>query len=303
MSSPLRIGTRDSELALWQAQKVKDLLEQEGFEAVLVPVKSEGDLKLDRPIYELGITGIFTRTLDIALLAGKIDLAVHSLKDVPTLLPKGLSLGAILERASSSDVLVYEQTPDLDDACTIATGSLRRKAQWLHRYPHHQVVGLRGNVNTRLRKLKENQWAGAIFAKAGLERIGLLPVSHMRLDWMTPAPAQGAIGVAVREDQPEVVAAVARIDHQLTRICVDIERDFLRTLEGGCSAPIGALATVQENTINFKGVLHSLDGSQELVVKHNESLAQSTGMGRRAAAELLANGGAKIMDAIRKAGE
>ena len=270
---------------------------------MLVPIKSDGDIKLDKPIYELGITGIFTKALDIALLAGNIDLAVHSLKDVPTLLPKGIKLGAILERASSSDVLVVRDATDLDTDCTIATGSLRRKAQWLHRYPHHQVVGLRGNVNTRLRKLQENDWVGAIFAKAGLERIGLLPKSHLLLDWMTPAPAQGAIGVAVREDQPEVVAAVAHIDHQLTRICVDIERDFLRTLEGGCSAPIGALARVEGNTINFKGVLHSLDGSQELVVKRNESLAQSTGIGRRAAEELLANGGAKIMEAIRKAGE
>ena len=170
----IRIGTRDSELALWQAHTVQNKLQQLGYETEIVAVKSTGDIILDKPLYELGITGIFTKTLDIAMLKGEVDIAVHSMKDVPTTLPKGIKQIAVLERANTLDILVHKGNLDfLNTDGIIATGSLRRKAQWLHKYPTHIVEDLRGNVNTRMQKLKDNNWNGAIFAAAGLERINL----------------------------------------------------------------------------------------------------------------------------------
>ena len=163
MEKVLRIGTRDSELAMWQAKKVQSLLENLGYTTTLVPVKSQGDLTLDIPLYEMGITGVFTKVLDVAMLQGHIDIAVHSMKDVPTMLPQGIVKGAVLERANVQDVLVHKGNLDFLSMAeaTIATGSLRRKAQWLRRYPTHRVENLRGNIATRLRKLQEQPWQGA----------------------------------------------------------------------------------------------------------------------------------------------
>jgi hydroxymethylbilane synthase len=202
MYTPIRIGTRESQLAVWQAMQVKEMLEVEGMAAVLVPIKSEGDIDLKTPLYEMGVQGIFTRSLDIALLNNTIDIAVHSMKDVPTQLPRGVAQAAVLKRGPVHDLLVYKGDADFlhhrDSAARIATSSIRRQAQWLHRYPHHQIHNLRGNVNTRLRKLAEEDWQAAIFAQAGLERIGLRPEKSIVLEWMLPAPAQGAIVVAAR---------------------------------------------------------------------------------------------------------
>ena len=172
MNRIIRIGTRDSELALWQANTVKDQLEALGHKTTLVPVKATGDLVLDKPLYELGITGIFTKTLDVAMLKGEIDIAVHSMKDVPTALPKGIVQAAVLKRGNYMDILAFKGNEEFlgQREGTIATGSLRRKAQWLNRYPTHTVTDLRGNVNSRYQKLKDNDWNGAIFAAAGLER-------------------------------------------------------------------------------------------------------------------------------------
>ena len=169
MNKIIKIGTRDSELALWQAYSVKNKLEKLGYKTEIISVKSQGDIVLDKPLYEMGITGVFTRTLDIAMLQGEIDIAVHSMKDVPTALPQGIVQGAILERANVKDILIYKKNLDFlsQKEAIIATGSLRRKAQWLHKYPHHKVENLRGNVNTRLQKLNEKQGAAAIFAVAG----------------------------------------------------------------------------------------------------------------------------------------
>src|SRR5690606_21201508 len=202
MKKTIRIGTRDSELALWQANTVKNALEALGHQTELVPVKSEGDLVLDKPLYEMGISGIFTKTLDIDMLNGTVDITVHSLKDVPTKLSNGIVQTVVLERASFEDILVVNGEIDFENPCSIATGSLRRQAQWLNRYPNHKVVDLRGNVNTRLQKFKDNNWDGAIFAKAGLERINLLPKKYIDLSWMLPAPAQGAmVIVALEKDE------------------------------------------------------------------------------------------------------
>ena len=243
MSKIIRIGTRDSELALWQAKTVQSQLEHLGHKTQLVPVKSDGDLKLNKPIYELGITGVFTKILDVAMLNHEIDIAVHSLKDVPTLLPKGIVQAAVLKRGNVRDTLVYKNNEEFlsQKHAVIATGSLRRKAQWLNRYPTHSVVGLRGNVNTRLQKLEESDWNGAIFAAAGIGRIGLTPEEAINLEWMIPAPAQGAIMITAREEDEDFRAICNEINHEETEICTTIERQFLNLLEGGCSAPIGAL--------------------------------------------------------------
>ena len=265
---PIRIGTRDSQLALWQAETVQYQLELLGYPTEIVGIKSEGDLELTTPLYEMGITGIFTKALDIALLKGEIDIAVHSMKDVPTLLPDGIAVGAVLERGNPHDILVYKgDVSDLDSrVATIATSSLRRKAQWLHRYPHHTIENLRGNVNTRLQKLADNPWDGAIFAAAGLERIDKLPEDYLVLDWMLPAPAQGAIMVLAHEDNVDLQGILLKIHDGKTYIETQVERAFLRALEGGCTAPIGAYAEFDGEQVHFKGGLWSEDGKREALV-------------------------------------
>ncbi len=302
MAKTIRIGTRDSELALWQANTVKDRLEALGYDTELISVKSTGDLILDKPLYELGITGIFTKTLDIAMLAGNIDIAVHSMKDVPTQLPKGIIQAAVLKRADVEDILVHKSNNlerDLREPSTIATGSLRRKAQWLNRYPNHSVVDLRGNVNTRLQKVADNNWMGAIFAKAGLERINLKPENHIVLDWMIPAPAQGAMVIAAMENDKFCVDACGKLNDHASEIATTVEREFLRELEGGCTAPIGALAVIKDRTIHFKGVLISLDGKQKLEVEKSIDLNKNFHFGRKCAVEILENGGREMMEEIK----
>ncbi|KGO92636.1 hydroxymethylbilane synthase [Flavobacterium subsaxonicum] len=301
MIKTIRIGTRDSELALWQAHTVEKKLNDLGYATEIVAVKSTGDLILDVPLYELGITGIFTKTLDIAMIRGEVDIAVHSMKDVPTALPKGIVQAAVLERADSRDILVHKgNTNFFTDAATIATGSLRRQAQWLNRYPNHNVVDLRGNVNTRLKKLEDNDWEGAVFAAAGLERINLTPTNHIMLDWMIPAPAQGAMVVVAMENDPFCREALAQLNHKPTELATFIERQFLKKLEGGCTAPIGALATYIDDEIRFEGVLLSIDGSEKLhiekVVALNDDIAN---FGNACAEEILQNGGTELMEQIK----
>ncbi|MGY3795314.1 hydroxymethylbilane synthase [Aquimarina sp. 433] len=295
----IRIGTRDSELALWQAKTVQNKLEKLGHETILIPVKSTGDIILDKPLYELGITGIFTKTLDVAMINNDIDIAVHSMKDVPTALPKGIVEAAILERANSNDILVHKGVDFLNTNGTIATGSLRRKAQWLHKYPKHSVVDLRGNVNTRMQKLQDNDWNGAIFAAAGLERIDLKPKEYIDLDWMIPAPAQGAMLVVAKEDDTYCLEALEKLDHEHSKICVHVEREFLRKLEGGCTAPIGALATIEEDELHFTGALFSLDGKEKIEVAETIKLEYVNEFGIRCAERVLDNGGKELMQKIK----
>ena len=299
MNKIIRIGTRDSQLALWQAKTVQVALEKLGHFTQLVPVKSTGDLNLDQPLYEMGITGIFTKTLDMAMLTDTIDIAVHSMKDVPTVLPRGIVEAAVLKRATSKDILVHKGLDFLNNEGTIATGSLRRKAQWLFKYPKHSVVDLRGNVVTRMEKLKESDWNGAIFAAAGLQRIELTPKNHISLDWMLPAPAQGAMLIVARENDTFCRDILQTLNHKESNLCVQIEREFLKILEGGCTAPIGALATIKDNTLNFKGVLFSLDGKQKIDVEKTVSLDQINSLGKICAEEVLQNGGSKLMKEIK----
>lgn len=296
----IRIGTRDSELALWQAHTVQKKLIELGYSTEIVAVKSTGDLILDKPLYELGITGIFTKTLDVAMIKGEVDIAVHSMKDVPTTLPTGIVQAAVLERANTLDILVHKGNLDfLNTSGTIASGSLRRKAQWLHKYPSHQVEDLRGNVNTRMQKLKDNNWNGAIFAAAGLERINLKPETYINLDWMVPAPAQGAMLVVAMENDTYSQKALAQLNHKETEICTFIERQFLRTLEGGCTAPIGALAKTNGDKIDFEGVLHSLDGKENYTIKKSCNFDEYHFFGKNCATEILTKGGNLLMEKLR----
>lgn len=301
MPKIIRIGTRDSELALWQAKTVQRQLEHLGHKTQLVPVKSEGDIVLNKPIYELGTTGVFTKVLDSALLNNSIDIAVHSLKDVPTALPKGIVQAAVLKRGNVKDVLVYKNNEEFlsQKDAIIATGSLRRKAQWLNRYPTHQLVGLRGNVNTRLQKLKDNDWNGAIFAAAGLGRIGLTPEETIHLDWMVPAPAQGAVMITALSEDEETKAICAEINHEETEICTTIERQFLRLLEGGCSAPIGALAIIKNEEVNFHGILLSLDGGKKIEVKRVEKLGRHHQIAKYCADFIIDRGGKRLMEQLK----
>ncbi|MDR5591441.1 hydroxymethylbilane synthase [Christiangramia sp. SM2212] len=300
MSKVIRIGTRDSELALWQAKTVQNALEKTGHKTELVPVKSTGDLNLDQPLYEMGITGIFTKTLDVAMIKGEVDIAVHSMKDVPTALPKGIVEGAVMKRASNKDILVHKGVDFLEsENGTIATGSLRRKAQWLYKHPEHKVVDLRGNVNTRMQKLEDSDWNGAIFAAAGLERIEIKPENFIDLNWMIPAPAQGAMLIVAMEDDKYCREALALLNHKESQVCVHIEREFLKVLEGGCTAPIGALAKKVNDHIHFHGALFSLDGKKKIDVERALPFNEVENMGKECALEILNNGGRELMASIK----
>lgn len=301
MSKIIRIGTRDSQLALWQAKLVQKLLEQEGHKTILVPVKSTGDLVQDKPLYALGITGVFTRTLDIAMLNGDIDIAVHSLKDVPTVLPKGIVQAAVIKRGNVNDALIYKTNEEFlsQKEAVIATGSLRRRAQWLNRYPTHTIVGLRGNVNTRLQKLEDSDWNGAIFAAAGLGRLELKPEESFNLSWMVPAPAQGAVMVAALEEDEYVREACKVLNHEETEICTTIERQFLNRLEGGCTAPIGALARIKDDIIKFKGILLSEDGSKKIEIEREEKLGNHENFAVECADFIIERGGKRLIDQLR----
>lgn len=324
MLKTLRIGTRDSKLALWQAMQVRDMLAAAGVHAELVPVRSEGDIDLKTPLYAMGVQGIFTRSLDAALLNNRVDIAVHSMKDVPIGLPLGICQAAVLPRGPVSDLLVYRgdadgikkrlgytdghwTTPDANMDATdmtpflVATSSLRRRAQWLNRYPAHRTTDLRGNVQTRLKKLEASDWNGAIFARAGLDRIGLLPSHALELDWMLPAPAQGAIMVVCREEDTQARECLAALNDAQTELCTRVERDFLKTLMGGCTTPVGALAEIRDGTLFFRGNLLSVDGRHKVSATWEGDRSMAGDCGIRAANQVMEEGGREILEGLRHA--
>jgi hydroxymethylbilane synthase len=298
MKNKIRIGTRKSELALKQAHTVGELIESKGGSYKIVEINSEGDLNLKTPLNQLGFTGVFTKALDIALLENKIDIAVHSLKDVPTILPNKIIQSAVLKRDNPLDILVKKDKKPLnfEPPLTIATGSIRRKAQWLHKYPNHIIDGLRGNVNTRLQKLQDNNWNGAIFSHSGLDRIKLIPDDYIKLDWMVSAPAQGVVSIVSLKENKELFDFIHQLNHKETEIVSTIERDFLNELEGGCSAPIGAIAIIKEKTVHFKGILTSVEGKQQIEIQEKIALSDSENFGRVCAQQLLINGGKELME-------
>ena len=301
----IRIATRQSPLALWQAEHVAARLEQlfPQVKTELVKMVTRGDKILDTPLAKIGGKGLFVKELEQGMLEGAADIAVHSMKDVPTALPIGIVQAAVLERANTLDILVHKGNLDfLQEKGTIATGSLRRQAQWWNKYPNHTVVDLRGNVNTRMQKLHENEWNGAVFAAAGLERINLKPANYINLDWMIPAPAQGAMLVVAMANDDFTKEAVAELNDIETEICTHIERQFLKTLEGGCTAPIGALAKYNEkdDVIEFRGVLFSIDGQEKIEIDKSVPIEQWKKLGYESAQEILQNGGAVLMKKIKE---
>ena len=297
----IRIGTRNSPLAMWQAKEVEQKLQNLGYETVLVPVLSSGDKNLNQPLYSLGITGVFTKDLDIALLNNEIDIAVHSLKDVPTILPQNIEVSAVLERDFPQDVLVRKSSSKNKDLAElkIATSSLRRRAFWSEKFPNTQFSDIRGNVQTRLKKLEEGDFDATLFSLAGIKRMEM-ELEYEMLDFMISAPSQGVVAISSRVDDVKTKAILQKINHKTTQICVEIERNFLRTLEGGCTAPIGAIAVFEENKIKFSGRLNSLDGSKTINVVEEFDYDDSENYGKKFAEFVLKNGGKEMMEEIKK---
>lgn len=296
----IRIGTRNSPLAMWQAKEVEQKLQNLGYETSLVPVLSSGDKNLNQPLYSLGITGVFTKDLDIALLNNEIDIAVHSLKDVPTLLPKNIEISAVLERDFPQDVLVRKSSSKNKDLAElkIATSSLRRRAFWLEQFPETEFFDIRGNVQTRLKKLEEGDFDATLFSLAGIKRMEM-ELDFEFLGFMISAPSQGVVAIASRIDDVETRKILQKINHKETQICVEIERNFLRTLEGGCTAPIGAIAKFEDNKIYFKGKLNSLDGAKTLNLVEEFEYNHSENFGEKFAKIILEKGGKEMMEVIK----
>ena len=302
----LRLGTRGSILARNQAAQVADLLAARGFEVETVIIRTTGD-KYQEGLPPLGKDrGIFTKELQHALLEGKIDLAVHSLKDVPTDPVQGLRIGAVLPRASPFDVLVGRTSVELSGISAlgrIGTGSARRKAQLLYLFPHMVIEPIRGNVDTRLRKLDEGQFDAIILAEAAMERLGLHHRGYLRLPgaFMLPAPAQGAIAVEIRTDDPQIRQIVGELDHLPSRAAVEAERHFLRVLQGGCLAPVAALGIVRGDRLILAGRVLSPDGRKRLDGTLSRLLTEAERLGERLAEQLLDQGAGLLITAAREA--
>lgn len=297
----LKIGTRNSPLALWQAQEVESKLKTLGFETEIVPIISSGDKNLDQPLYALGITGVFTKDLDIALLNKEIDIAVHSLKDVPTQLPHNIQISAVLERDFPEDVLVRnDDSEPLDiEVLKIATSSLRRRAFWLKEFPETEFTDIRGNVQTRLKKLDNGIANATIFSLAGIKRMNL-DITYEQIPFLLQAPSQGVVAIASLSDNDKLNERLKTISHKETEICVTIEREFLKTLEGGCTAPIGAKAEMLDGQIRFIGRLCSLDGKNCIETDEIFDWNDSENFGEKIALKVLENGGKELMEEIRK---
>jgi len=300
----IRIGTRKSKLALWQAYKVQQELKALGQASELILIESEGDIVLDTPLPLMGGKGVFTKALDDALVAGKIDIAVHSHKDIPTDLPEGIELCTVMERANPFDVLVVRKDTEFlnieDYAGLIATSSNRRRSQWLDRYEKHSTCDIRGNVQTRIKKLRESNWDGAIFAAAGLQRLELDHEIAMVLDWMVPAPGQGAVAVVCREGDTATAAICSGFHHEETAFCTGIERDFLNRLNGGCSAPIGAYAKVEEGILKLQTIVMDPNAEIKIEVNLEKDAMLAHNLGIEAAEYALERGAKDIIDKLPK---
>lgn len=292
--NPLRIATRGSKLALWQADHVAALLRPllEPRPVELVIVQTTGDRVQDRSLNVIGGQGAFTKEIQQAVLDDRADVAVHSLKDLPTQPVPGLVLAATPPRAAVQDAFVsvkYRRFDDLPEAATLATGSLRRRAQLLHRRPDLRLVDMRGNVETRLRKMHEQGLDGMILALAGLERLGLADqvAEVLPEEWMLPAVGQGALGVECRAEDAQTRAVLERINHRDTYLAVLAERAFLRALGGGCLVPIAALGQVHGNDLHVQGMVCSPDGSRRIAAAVSGAADDAEPLGGRLAERLL----------------
>jgi len=302
------IGSRGSELALWQANFVKKELEKKNknVSVEIKIIKTKGDKILDVALSKIGDKSLFTKELETELLNNKIDLAVHSLKDLQTEIPKGLKLAAVTKRYNVQDVLIARKKGttifNLPDGATVATGSLRRKCQLLHVRPDLNLVELRGNVPSRIKKFLESDWDAIILARAGVERLKLDKYisSIIKTDVMLPAVGQGALGIETRSDNKIVNDIVKSIHHENTYKAVLAERALLKTLEGGCQVPIGAFAKVKPNSLLLNALVGSLDGSLTFRKKIHGSKNNPEKLGRELARDLLKAGAKIILDEIYK---
>lgn len=308
MTVAIRLGTRGSALARWQAQWVAARLTEQGAEVTLVPIVTRGDRRQEGTIGELGDRGVFTREIQRALLDGQIDLAVHSLKDLPTDEAPGLALTAVPPRADPGDVLVSSRYASLDALpaqAVIGTGSLRRRAQLLHVRPDLVLRDIRGNVDTRLRKLDQGDYDALVLAEAGLVRLGLADRITQRLTpaVLLPAVGQGALGLETRSDDLQVRKILAKLDDPVAHAAVLAERAMLSALQGGCLAPIAAWCRLEsssaEASLLLTGRVLPPDGSRTLEVTHSGTTSDPVFLGRRVAESLLAQGAAEMVEQAR----
>ncbi len=296
----LRIGTRKSKLALWQANYVKELLQRRGFEVELVKITTSGDKILDSPLSKIGGKGLFVKEIENALLRGEVDLAVHSCKDVPTKIPRGLKIVAITKREDPRDVLITREGKGLEDlreGAKVGTSSLRRRVQILRRRKDLRVENLRGNVDTRLRKLDEGLYDAIVLSYAGVRRMGFEGRITQVLDFI-PAVGQGALAIEVREGDEKVIRAVEFLNDQRSYLEVMAERSFLEVLEGGCQVPMGALAKVLNGKVFIEGFIADLEGERFYLSREEGDLREFREVGKRLAEKLLRMGGEEVLREI-----
>lgn len=303
-TTTIRIGTRGSPLALAQAEETRRQLVAKathGGDAEIVPIRTTGDAIRDRPLSEVGGKGLFTKEIDEAQMSGRIDIAVHSAKDMPTRLPEGIVIAACLEREDVRDAILSPRAGSLAGlapGAVLGTSSLRRRAMALRLRPDLAVVDFRGNVETRIRKLEDGIADATLLALAGLRRLGLADRAAGVLDsddWL-PAVGQGAIAITARRDDATTRSLLALLDHRDTSVALAVERAFLTVLDGSCRTPIGGLARIEGETVVFRGIIVAPDGSEAHEVERRGSIADAVALGADAGAELLRRGGPEFFD-------
>ncbi|WDP89643.1 MAG: hydroxymethylbilane synthase [Desulfobacter sp.] len=305
MKNKVRIGTRGSQLALWQANYIKGRIEQafEQIEVDIVIIKTTGDRITDRPLAMVGGKGLFVKEIETALLENRIDLAVHSMKDMPGELPPGLVIGAVPERENPFDVLISREGKAFSDypqGAVIGTSSLRRGSQLKHARPDLEISSIRGNLDTRLKKLKSGEYDAIVLAAAGLRRLGQEKEisEYLNEEIMVPAVGQGALCIETRENDPDMAPVMEALDHGPTRVCVEGERAFLKQIEGSCHIPVACFGKLIQEDIVLTAIVASEDGSEVI----RESIAAQAGnvaqKGRKLAEQLLENGGKRILESL-----
>ncbi len=296
------IGTRDSQLALWQTnwvlKRLKDL--NPGCDFKVRHIKTKGDKILDVPLANIGDKALFTKELEVEMINGNIDLAVHSLKDLPTELPEGLKIGAVCERENACDVLLspYGYTFDeIPEGARVGTSSLRRKAQLLYKRPDLKILDLRGNLNTRIKKMESGDYDAIVLAAAGVIRMGWEEkiTQYLNEEIMLSAVGQGAIAVEIRDNDLDIENIIGKINHQETSFCVAAERSFLASFEGGCQIPIGAHAELQDDKLELNGLVAGLDGSKLLKDKIEGAPQNAQDLGKKLAESLKTRGADEIL--------
>lgn len=307
MSREVVIGTRDSALAMWQTNWVKSELESKfpDIKIKVIPIKTQGDKILDVALAKIGDKGLFTKELEVAILEGEIDLAVHSLKDLPTKLPDGLVIGAITERHDPRDVVISKNNyklQELPEGAIVGTSSLRRQSQVRNLRPDLIIKDIRGNLNTRLRKLDNEDYDAIILAAAGVERMEWSEriTEKLSTDEFYPAVGQGALGIEIKEDNEYIKDIIKELNHEPTIKAVLAERALLRTLEGGCQIPIGAIANVIDDKIKLTGFVGSIDGKELITANGEGHVGEPEKLGVEVANKLIDSGANDILCKIRE---